>query len=280
MTKPLLDFEFKDLETSITGSGLIWYFLTDSFFWLNVGDDTLFEFTDEVIETWAKNGRPTPDYSYEKCMSYPLVRLWEDMIKILPTIMEPVPIEFHKLFMLPLDVIASYPEKWEEYSQLQEQKIKYKKHGLPFNKPFFFDNHMLNTWYIADSPSLHFWRYKDDMWFTWDFTGHFEIDKDTQQRVNVWTATKGTYHLPFDEFMREFNNFNHRMVTEMGIRINTILNSTELQKLYPDNYDFDNLRQDHERRKQTLEQKIKNYSSPFDWEELVEHHKQAGIILD
>ncbi len=279
MNKPFFDFKFKDLEISITESGLVWYWLTDSFFWLNVGDEKLFQFSDEVLKIWSKSGYPLPTYSFEKCMSYPLIRLWEDTINILPTIMEPVPIEFHKLFMQPFDIIDSYSEKWEAYSRLQEQKIRYSKHGLPFNKPFFFDNHILNTWYIVGDPNLHFWRYKDDMWFTWDFTNHFEIDENTQQQVNVWAATKGTYHLPFDEFMREFNSFNNRVISEMKIRINTILNSTELQKLYPENYDFDNLIQDHEKRKNTLERAIKNYSSPFDWEELVEHHRQAGIIL-
>lgn len=280
MNKPLFDFKFKDLKTSITESGLVWYWLTDSFFWLNVGDDTLFQFSDEVLVIWAKSGHPLPTYSFEKCMDYPLVRLWEDMINILPTIMEPVPIEFHKLFMQPLDVIDSYSEKWEAYSRLQEQKIRYSKHGLPFNKPFFFDNNTLHTGYIAASPKLHFWRYKDDMWFTWDFTNHIEIDENTQQQVNVWTANKGTYHLPFTEFMKEFENFNNRVISEMGVRINTILNSIELQKLYPENYDFDSLRQDHERRKHTLNNKIKNYSSPFDWDELVEHHRQAGIYFN
>lgn len=280
MSKPLFDFEFKDLQTSITESGLIWYWLTDSFFWLNVGDNTLFQLSDEVLAIWEKSGYPLRTHFSEKCMRYPLVRFWEDMINIIPTVIEAVPTEFHNLFMQPLDVIASYSEKWEEYSRQQEQKIIYKKHGLSFNKPFFFDNHMLNTWYIADSPNLHFWRYKDDMWFAWDFTGHFEIDEDTQKQINVWTAKKGTYHLPFAEFMQEFENFNNRVISEMEIRISTILDSIELQKLYPDNYDFDNLKQDHERRKHTLENEIKNYSSPFDWDELVEHHRQAGIYFN
>ena len=278
MSKPIFDFEFKDLKTTITESGLVWYFLTDGFFWLNIGDKTLFQFSDEVIKIWEKSGYPLPTKLSEKCMSYPVVRLWEDMIDIFPTIIEPVPTEFHKLFMQPLDTIADYAEKWEKYSRLQEQKIKYKKHGLPFNKPFFFDNHMLNTWYMSDSPTLYFWCYKDDMWFSWDFTDHYEIDEGTQQQVDVWTARKGIHHLPLNTFMQDFESFNDRVISEMGIRIDAILNSSDLQKLYPDNYDFDFLRQDHEKRKLTLEREFHNHSSPFDWDELVEYHRQAGIV--
>lgn len=278
MNKPIFDFEFKDLKTSITESGLIWYWLTDSFFYLNVGEDTLFQFSDEVLKIWTKNGQPLPKDAYEKCMSYPLARLWEDMINIFPTIIESVPIEFHKLFLQPIDAITSYSEKWENYSRLKEQEIKHKKHGLPFSKPFFFDNHILNTLYIADSPTLYFWRYEEDMWLAWDSNDHFKLDEDTQQQVNVWAVKKGVYSLPFVQFMEEFESFNSRVIEEMGVRIDTILNSLELQKLYPDNYNFDYLRQDHEKRRHTLEKEINNYSSPFDWDELVEHHRQAGIV--
>lgn len=75
-------FEFHDIKflDDIEGR-LSWFDLTDGWFWLEVGDKELFRYTESSL--WREVVHPYVDY--------PVVRLWEDLLEILPEVMESVP---------------------------------------------------------------------------------------------------------------------------------------------------------------------------------------------
>ena len=289
----MFDFQLIDLETIISGliesnCQLCWYWLTYGYYWINTKQETLFQLSDEYINSVNTNVN-TDDTTQikadnKKYMDYEVVRLWEDIIEILPTICLSVPDEFHQLFLQPIDKINEYYDRWFDYTQQEEQKLEYRKHGLPFTKPcpfnnFFFDSHDVNLLYIDIAPFLYLWRYKNDMWIAWDFTHCQHFNEETQQQIPIWTATKSTYHLPFDEFIQELNNFHQKFMTQMEQRIGEILQSSKLQKLYPKGYNFSQLIQEHEQRKQAITEQLKKHPVSFDWEEMIFHHQQAGILI-
>src|SRR4051812_21332756 len=86
------DFQFRPVSI-ITPFGrerqrLHWFGLTDGWYWIEIGDDQLFRYSDALMaheEPWLS----TPDtFPY---VDYYVVRLWEDLIDLLPTILAPVP---------------------------------------------------------------------------------------------------------------------------------------------------------------------------------------------
>src|SRR5579859_7957306 len=67
---------------------LSWFGLTDGCYWMDCGGQELFRHSDAIIEAWKRSGHPLSDPPY---MDYQIVRLWEDLLEILPAILSPVP---------------------------------------------------------------------------------------------------------------------------------------------------------------------------------------------
>jgi hypothetical protein len=64
---------------------LSWFGLTDGMYWIDVGGATLFEYSEHARKAGA----------YRYC-DYQVTRLLEDILEMLPTVLEPVPRQFTK----------------------------------------------------------------------------------------------------------------------------------------------------------------------------------------
>src|SRR4051812_35106988 len=79
---PLFNFVLRSPE-QITqwAKSLHWFGLTDGWYWLHLGDQ-------EVPRSVKRSAEAPDGLSY---VDYNVVRLWEDLLDILPEILEPVP---------------------------------------------------------------------------------------------------------------------------------------------------------------------------------------------
>ena len=69
---------------------LHWFALTDSFYYMELGDVQLFCYSDEILEFWSKE-YPGCNSKNEPYMDYQVVRLYEDVLEILPDVIQPIP---------------------------------------------------------------------------------------------------------------------------------------------------------------------------------------------
>ena len=84
---------------------LNWYFLTDGWYWMEVGGHELFRYTRAIQEHWARLfPRPPPGSPYDH---YMIARYWEDLLEMLPAILDPVPADL-------AEKIAQ-PQAWQEW---------------------------------------------------------------------------------------------------------------------------------------------------------------------
>jgi hypothetical protein len=67
---------------------LDWFALTDGWYWIEVGGHELLRYSDRTLRMWADERGAEAASPY---VDYYVVRLWEDVLEILPEIMEPVP---------------------------------------------------------------------------------------------------------------------------------------------------------------------------------------------
>lgn len=244
----LFDFKFAPVQNPLKIGYYHWFWLTDGFYWMNVGNQRLFELSDEAIKYWEIN----IDSDEKKCMDYQVVRLWEDMLEILPTILNPVPKSIHQLFLQFQENYYQNIDKWYGYVENEENSGRYEKNELLFSVPLFFDAHIISTTHIASSPLLYFWRYQDSgndkIWIGWDFTQTIS-DDDKNQEIPIWSANKGLIEMDFNDFMNEFKQFNDKFLNKMQERIDDILSSEKLKSFYPDNFDFSILQNEQNERK-------------------------------
>ncbi len=271
-------FDFHLINTQdIVQTNLSWFWLTDGFYWMNVDGQKLFENSEEALRYWEKNGYTYPKHGYQKCMDYQVVRLWEDMIEILPTITQPVPEEFHQLFSQSLAEIVANSDLFYNYVDSINAASEYTSNKKYFDKPFYLDDHHLSTMHVSLSPSIYFWRFldtnEDNMHIAWDFTQTIAIE--CGKEIPMWSAAKGRFKMPFESFMQEFNGFHQRLMDAMAIKIEEIENNIELQALLRDDY---NLRKEHNERIESIERQFKKYPVNFDWDEMIGYHKKAKIL--
>src|SRR5438105_15938246 len=85
MRVPLFDFTLRELDQiqpwgAPEDPNLHWFGLSDGTYWMNVGQSKLFEYTA------AAQAHAVPQFC-----DYQVVRLYEDLLEVVPYVLEPVP---------------------------------------------------------------------------------------------------------------------------------------------------------------------------------------------
>jgi hypothetical protein len=92
-TLPVIRFRFAltplDRVRSWGGEDRVlhWFGLTDGWYWIELGDQELLRYTPETLRLFRRDDLG-PQHPY---VDYYVVRLWEDLIGLTPTVMQPVP---------------------------------------------------------------------------------------------------------------------------------------------------------------------------------------------
>ena len=84
---PLGETIIDRLEPDGKHSSLCWYNLTDGWYWIEADTAQLFRYTPEWMALWSAQDPCPVHWPY---VDYQVVRLWEDLLEILPKVMEPL----------------------------------------------------------------------------------------------------------------------------------------------------------------------------------------------
>ena len=201
----------EDIEPWGADRTLHWFGLTDGWYWLRVGEATLFEYTNAVITTPVSAG----DRPFVRYVDYYVTRLWEDVRGLLPDALEPIP----------ADVIVD--RQWAE-------KVAAVHHGLDdgaatvdldsrpeldqtiVEATLWWGSRQLDTGYLKAGPLTHIWREAETVTVAWDtrrcrFNG-----------TQTWTAGAGRTTFPVDVFLGEVVDFRRRLTAAMQERVDYI----------------------------------------------------------
>lgn len=236
----LFDFELAPLESHTSAAhpanpALSWYTLTQGEYWITVGNSILLEYAEA-----ARTGG-TPRYC-----RYPVARLHEDILTMLPCILEPVPATLVQY--LAGDDAAAW---WEAYETWYDrgfgagpdprlQRIDGDAHGLLYGR-------VLDTSYLAPLTSVTIWSDDENVHFAWDNRAGI-LDG-----VPAWTAVHGEFHMPRREFLAEIQSFNNRLVEQMAGRIEQLRSGALPPEIA---IDFDALASEHDERGDVLHEAL------------------------
>jgi hypothetical protein len=67
---------------------LHWFGLTDGYFWVDVAGQELFRYSQAVLNHWQQCYPAERDLPYT---NYNIARYWEDLLEMLPAVLDPVP---------------------------------------------------------------------------------------------------------------------------------------------------------------------------------------------
>lgn len=184
---------------------LSWFGLTDGHYWIQAGESTLFEYSDHA----QVNGAP-------RYCNYQVIRLYEDLMEMLPYILEPEPtslveylsgdtgIAWHENYRLWFDRNVDHLEPDRCTAIIDASTTWIRKRSL-------------DSAYLSPSASIVIWSDAVNVYFEWD--NRTKVFKGQ----SAWTALRGSYKLPRSEFMSEIQSFHSRLMEQMALRVGQVL---------------------------------------------------------
>lgn len=262
-------FEDIDLFSDQGEPVLHWFGLTDAYYHVNVGDEQLFRYTPEIEEYWCKeypdNKRTSPFVDYN------VIRLYEDLLEILPTILQPLPDEIHTFvstrdaqdqwfgalrnkFDLIIDASEDVTEEGEDESFDDLEDIFWDATG-------WWGDRQLPTNHLQMGPDIWIWRYQDDVYIRWN------CDEKSENGIPFWTADKGEFKLSFDDFLIEVYDFHDRLMSGMAERIEQLKISNPIPHI---RMDLEGVTREHEIRKKSLEEVLGKTPVNKNWDAVMQ----------
>lgn len=219
--QPLFNFRLRDLD-AIGPNGeppnqtLNWFGLTDGWFWLDVGGAELLHWSTETLELegWMGIENTAADYHLDPpglpYVDYYVTRFWEDLLELLPAVLNPLP--------EPLALALEPPTVWRDWESRAKQWMEGDDGDwdLYYQATGWWDRRRLDLGYLKQSPRIWFWRVGKIVRIHWDNR------ERTFDGLPVWEATTGEVEMPLAEFLEEVCSFNSRFIEAMGRRVQAV----------------------------------------------------------
>lgn len=255
----MFNFKLKDIKdvglfgNDETGYNLHWFALTDSHYWITVGAEQLFRYTEQCARHWGMDA--TLPY-----VDYYLARLVEDLLEILPHVCTPIPEDIFKHVASIEQINATvsqmshwFEEVWDESDEMYDEVYP------PLLK---LVSRKLDAGYLNDAPDIWIFRHDNEIIVQWDCM---------RSRPNLrWTATVGEYKVRFPTFVQDVVGFLSSFLTEMDEQVKR----AQGYKL-PENVSLDipQLLKSHAERKQEIADQLMRLqkgtvASDTDWDQV------------
>lgn len=215
--KDMFQFSLKPVEEcALPGEkvkNLGWFYLTDSWYSINLGEIHLFESSAEWRQKYP--GNPQLDYYY--------IRWLEDFFDILPEVSLSIPQDLYELISNEEKRAATEKQLIDKYEsenggipeEIYLPAIKFVQHGV------------LDTGFLRFRSLCRFCRIDDEMVIHYDFRAWNEED------VPVWSAGTGQYKMDYRQFLEEIEMMLHHFFDAMAQQIE---NAVEIARKNPDKY--------------------------------------------
>lgn len=193
---------------------LHWFALTDGWYWIEVDGHRLFHHPSN-----ADTGQPSP-------VDYYVVRLWEDLQEVLPSLLEPVPADL-------VDHMTSDQDAWYG-ADVEDAEATLD----------WYSSHFMYASYLVASPSILWWRSvadRDTITVDWRHCAEGGLDCTVPRQGRASVST--------EMFWRAVEEFDRELIDAMDRRITEI----EAGGLDPDiRLDIKQLRREHQQRSGSL----------------------------
>ena len=253
--RPLTEVEPWGEEPDLS---LQWYGLTDGFYHMNVGEEQLFRYSNELMDVWSK------DHSYSNpFFEYQVVRLLEDVLDMLPDVLQPIPPELHRIIST-TEKLLEWEDKLTDISDAAEDGIV---EDIYYTASDWLFPRRLSV--LGGGPDILLWRIEEAIHIRWDNTA---ISLDGHQ---AWEATNGVFMLPATEFITEVELFHSRLMNEMEERVQLIAASNPMPHV---NIDIPELLRCQNERNTSLEDSLKTKPVVDNWDDVIAANKELLIL--
>ena len=196
-----------------------WYVLSDGWYWMDVGSTHLFRYTQQAHDLVQPLRSENEWY-----VDYFVSRFWEDILLILPALLEPLPpplIERLSSISDWNDWLADKEEVWEVHNCNSEEKEdaedEYEQEVVYLSTlaDDWWYARCLDTAYLISGPRIWFWSDGTLLYIGWDNRERLF------EGISAWEAGIGQIVLPVTQFLTELHAFNQQLMDTMATRTTT-----------------------------------------------------------
>lgn len=239
-----------------TDLSLSWFALTDGFYRIEVGDDKLFTYSRSAVE---KLSASHPAFCGEY-VDYQVVRLWEDVLQILPDVFEPLPIELGCLLTGPEPSIKTWLDKiYEKQNAAGESAASDQIYNLCDLATSWLSPRYLDSMYLVGGPRIWIWSTPETVQITWDNR------EQMIEGVEAWSARCGSFSLTRQDFLNEVQNFDARLISQMEARVSDVCKNWQRPEV---RIDFDTLRIEQLDRAKELTRSLERKPIVTNWDQV------------
>lgn len=188
---------------------IAWFWLTDSYYYIQLDDVKLFESSKEWQEKYPA------DFPYDE---YPYIRQLEDLFDILPQIAAGITEIAYRF----INTIGNWEWLMREVKQWYEvlgDNATDEQEALYDDLNRFLYHSNLDTGYLRFKSMLFFHHVGDRIIICYDF-----IDKD-ENDIPVWSAKRGSTEMTWIEFLSEIEDLLNRFFTDMDKQVEDAISS-------------------------------------------------------
>lgn len=257
----LFHFELENLEDiepwgNPPDLALSWFGLSAGNYHIKAGMTELLRYSDECVRAFREKAR---DDTLTPYVDYYVARLYEDILRMHPHVIEPVPD-----FLIPyirrelagenswfqfcqewldghIDRDADTPEVWEIF----------------YNATNWIEERYLDTGYLSPSANIWIWADNRTVTLQWD-NGGKEIDG-----LPAWAGERWQFSLSIAQYIHEVQSFHDRFLAAMGERVAEVQRHWARPEI---RIDMAQLREEHAFRLQEIDPACFQTRAETDWE--------------
>lgn len=144
---------------------LHWFGLTDGWYWIDTGSEELFRYTSVILQHWQRNSPELRSFSnLDYYPDYYVVRLWEDILDLLPNVLEPIP--------APLAALLTSETEWDALYDRFVRKLESENDeetiDVYLDAMSWWRARRLSTSHLRSGPHIWFWSDGVDLFIDWD----------------------------------------------------------------------------------------------------------------
>lgn len=184
---------------------LSWFGLTYGEYWIKAGEAALLEYSEH-----ARNG------GVNRYCDYQVVRLHEDLMEMLPHILEPVPAP-----LVPFicgESAKAWRKAYDDWCERDDDVLDADcLSELADAAVSWSGKRQLDSAYLSPSANIAIWSDQEQVHFEWD-----NRDKQFDGKP-AWSAAVGSYQMPRNEFIEEMKSFHDRLMDQMAARVEQVV---------------------------------------------------------
>jgi hypothetical protein len=250
---------------------LHWFGLSDGRYWIQIGETEVFRYSKAILAAYPPQDLALATPSLDPYLDYYVVRLWEDILEIVPDILDPLPAPLVQR-MEPIDQWLQWCQKarsWQGYpEETEETEIPDARREMYNEALLWWWDRKLYTGAVRFHPGMRFWSDGQFVHCLWDSRDSRDPRLDGQL---IWEAVYGTEVIPVTTFLEAVTSFNIRFISAMAERVHTVQASWPRPEI---TLDLAQLAREHVQRSEHFAQRLAEVptraKAATQWERILE----------